>query len=506
MNPHNRQINQKLRLPLLALLCCALFLAGGCSLSPTATPQAEPTPTPTRAEVEEEAAEQATPESEEAVNEPSEEVIAARDSALAYIVARYSEPMPGPEAEWQAEYTTPEGLLGSSSFRFTSGEVIVEVTYPIVAPENVVYYVSVSNPESSIHWEGEVTPDGQVTENSVQPTGGLVQGWLGYVVSAPEDSEFDDYVVFVPEGSGEAGLTGADETTEAQIEALRDKEEPGKNVHFWGTMNCNAPDYGGCQLRVTKIRGGTESAEPERVNGWVGQIYSHADQAQFDDYFVLEGDFPIQFGISSFVAENGLLVYEDEIASLRDSGQIVTVFGILLCGVVDTNGCQIQVNHMEIDGVPVDRYQGWETYTDPEFAFSFRYPPGWSVEKGPEPDPDAEAGPRFTRTIFLNQGDWRVYIGFHRTDEEDILGGTGLPEGELVSRGAVSFFGLPMLKKELVLDEKVKVLYYGPAEVEDLVFVVRLDEVGGGDYAEVDIPTELNQEVDQILGSFGLTQ
>lgn len=499
------------RLPGLALLCCAALLLAGCSLFPGAAPRVEPTSAPTQGADATPAVE--TPTDEEPTQggegEPEETppgAIEARDQALFYILSRYSEPLPNPGADWSVENITPEGLVGSSSYRFTAGDVVVEVAYPIVAPENVIYRVSVSNPLSSFRWEGEVNPAGQVTESFVQPTGVLVQGWLGYVVSTPEGSEYDDYIVLAPEGTGEVGVTGVDETVEARIEGLRDQEAPGKYAHFWGTLNCNVPDYGDCQLRVTKLNAAIEQSEPERVDGWTGRIYSHADDAQYDDYFVLEGNFPIQFGISSFVADNGLLVYEDEIADLRDSDQIVTVYGILLCGVPDTNGCQIQVDHLEVEGEAVDRYQGWETYTDPEYGFSFRYPPDWNLEPGPEPDPDAEQGPRYTRTIFLNQGDWRIYIGFHRTDEEDILGGTGLPEGELEPRGAVSFFSLPMLKKELVFEEKVKALYYGPAEVENLVFVVRLDGQGGGDYADLDIPPEMNREVDQILGSFGLTQ
>lgn len=501
----------RLRFSILTFFCCAGLLLAACSLFPGAAPQVEPTPAPTQGPDETAVVENPTDErpaqgGEGEPGEPPAGVIEARDRALAYIVARYSEPMPVPEADWQIEDTTPEGLVGSSSFRFSAGEVVVEVSYPIVAPENEIYRVSVSNPTSSFHWEGEVNPAGLVIEKSVQLTGVPVQGWLGYVVSTPEGSEYDDYVIFVPEGSGEAGISGVDEAVEARIANLRDHDEPGKYANFWGTMNCDVPDYGGCQLRVTKLRTGAEQVEPERVNGWTGRIYSHPDEAQFDDYFVLEGDFSIQFGISSFVAENGLLVYADEIANLRDSGQVVTVYGILVCGVPDTNGCQIQVDYMEVDGVAVDRYQGWESYNDSQYGFSFRYPPNWTLELGPEPDPDAEQGPRFTRTIYLDQGDWRIYIGFHRADEEDILGGTGLPSGELVQRGAVSFFSLPMLKKELVLEDKVKALYYGPAEVENLVFVVRLDYRGSDDYAEIDIPSELSMEVDQILGSFGLTQ
>jgi len=86
----------------------------------------------------------------------------------------------------------------------------------------------------------------------------------------PAGSQYDDYVVLQPEGAGEIGLEGATQAIEAEIVGLRDKEEPGKYAHIWGTLFCDVPDYGGCQLVVTQVRYGPTLTEPEPVEAWEG--------------------------------------------------------------------------------------------------------------------------------------------------------------------------------------------------------------------------------------------
>jgi hypothetical protein len=71
---------------------------------------------------------------------------------------------------------------------------------------------------------------------------------------------------------------------------------------------------------------------------------------QFDDYFVLEGKYPVEFGIASSIDKGGLPIYAEALEGLRDTGQTVLVSGQLMCGVPDTNGCQIQVSKLEVEG------------------------------------------------------------------------------------------------------------------------------------------------------------
>jgi hypothetical protein len=190
-------------------------------------------------------------------------------------------------------------------------------------------------------------------ESLIEPSevGVPVVGWLGYVVAEPEGAQFDDFVIILPEGEvGEFGIEGADESIEAGILTLRDHEEPGKYASFWGTLRCDVIDYGGCQLLATRIRSGIDITDPEPIEGWEGKIYSTEPGAQFDQYFVLDGDYPIWYGITSYIAENGWPIYKEELENRRDTGQTIRVSGQLICGVPDVNGCQIQVNHIEVDG------------------------------------------------------------------------------------------------------------------------------------------------------------
>ena len=97
-------------------------------------------------------------------------------------------------------------------------------------------------------------------------------GWLGAVYSLPEGAQFDDYLVLVPEEAGSFGIAAADGSVESQIVSLRDHPEPGRFANFWGTVNCGAPDYNGCQLLASGVRAGTEISGPEPIEGWAGKI------------------------------------------------------------------------------------------------------------------------------------------------------------------------------------------------------------------------------------------
>ncbi len=172
---------------------------------------------------------------------------------------------------------------------------------------------------------------------------GSAIGWLGYVVSTPDGAQFDDYVVLLPEGAGKVGISGATDEIETEIEALRDKPEPGKQAHFWGTLTCDVPDYGNCQLLVTRLRYGPTDTEPEPVEGWEGVLVSNPPGAQFDDYFILMGDLAVGYGIHSLAPE-----IQGQLEGLRDTGNPFRVWGQLRCGVPDAFGSQIEVTRIEV--------------------------------------------------------------------------------------------------------------------------------------------------------------
>jgi hypothetical protein len=319
------------------VLILSTLSVGGCTPS-TPEPTAVPTSAPTEAVVE-------TPSPTSVPTEVAVEVpdpVRARDVALAYASGRYGEQAPALGLAWTEESITPEGLVGASTFEYSAAGWVVTVSFPVVAPQATIYTVVMANQATGFQWEGEVDASGEVTELSA-PTAGLpVVGWLGHVVSLPAGSQYDDYLVLQPEGAGEIGVEGANEAVEAEIVALRDHEEPGKYAHFWGALVCDVPDYGGCQLAVTRVRAGTAIADPEPVEGWEGTIVSNPPGSQFDDYFVLAGDFAVGYGIGSTDP-----AVKAQLEGLRDTGITARVWGQLRAGVPDAFGSQIEVTRVE---------------------------------------------------------------------------------------------------------------------------------------------------------------
>jgi putative hemolysin len=208
------------------------------------------------------------------------------------------------------------------------------------------------NPSEDAQHSEESGEGDQSTENA-----GLdIIGWMGFIVSTPDGAQFDDYIVVLPEGEvGEFGIEGINQDVNEQIIALRDHEQPGKYAHFWGNLNCDVLDYGGCQLLVERLRidGPGEFFEPDLVDGWRGTIksfsYEEPGAPHPDDAFIPAGDYPVQYGIESAISsESGERDLSDVITSLRDTGQELLIWGDLTCGLPDAGGCQIEIYRIEV--------------------------------------------------------------------------------------------------------------------------------------------------------------
>jgi hypothetical protein len=219
----------------------------------------------------------------------------------------------------------------------------------------------------------------QPPEQPTQMAGLSVAGWLGHVVSLPRGSQYDDFLILSPAGTGEFGLAGATPEIETQIIALRDKEEPGKYAHFWGTLYCDVADYNGCQLRVERIRFGAVATDPEPVDGWQGTIRGATFNSGNSKVFELAGKFPMQFSIDS-LDESLRAQLED----LRDTGALVKVWGELLTGIPDVNGSRIHVARLQVlqagqepqptQSETVDVPEGWQVFINERYNYEFRYP------------------------------------------------------------------------------------------------------------------------------------
>jgi hypothetical protein len=328
----------------LVSLLLSVPLLGGCAAARAQDPTVEPNPA----------------ESEPVVK-PSDPAMAL-DAALAFLREEYGSDAPAAGLAWQAKDATPGGLVGSNTTVYTAEGWTVTVLTPVVNPVDVVYQVTVDNETSGFHWAGKVDATGHVMTleepgaagrgdsglGSSAPSLGsaaqTVTGWLGYVVSTPAGAQFDDYLVLMPEGAGRVGIAGATDTLKDEIAALRDKAEPGKMAHVWGTLTCDVPDYGGCQLLVTRLRYGAVDTVPEPVDGWQGTLVSNPPGSQFDDYLRLSGGYPVAYGLHSLDPQ-----LQAELEALRDTGTTFRVWGGLRTGVPDAFGSQIQVARIELD-------------------------------------------------------------------------------------------------------------------------------------------------------------
>lgn len=257
---------------------------------------------------------------------------------------------------------------------------------------NPACVISVTDRTAEINWRctGAIPPEETAdsplpTVESPLPTASPVATvgepavcWYGRVESAPEGAQFDDYLVLLPEEARRGvGLTGADEAVETEIEGLRDS---GAYAHFWGAFACDVPDFGGCQLVVTRLRReGPEGPffEPDPVEGWQGSIVSTPGGTQFDDYFVLAGSIPVGYGIDSLDP-----AIATRLEGLRDTGAIVRVWGQVTCPAIDVYGTQIQVTRIEVvREAPLTEatYAGWKVYTSAKFGYAVRYPADCTV-------------------------------------------------------------------------------------------------------------------------------
>jgi hypothetical protein len=90
------------------------------------------------------------------VAEGPDAVLTARDAALSYIAAHYAGKGPGTDPSWRGGRVTPQGLVGTETYEYTSGDWTVTVSYPVVAPEQIVYHIVVSNSATGFRWEGEM--------------------------------------------------------------------------------------------------------------------------------------------------------------------------------------------------------------------------------------------------------------------------------------------------------------------------------------------------------------
>jgi LPXTG-motif cell wall-anchored protein len=108
--------------------------------------------------------------STQASEPPSSLALAAGDQAIAYINTHYGPQVQVPEglSGWTVQDTT-SNVIGVKDYRFTSGEWVMAMHYPLAGPQNAIYTIEVTNTPAGFAWTGTVDAQGNVTPTS---TGG----------------------------------------------------------------------------------------------------------------------------------------------------------------------------------------------------------------------------------------------------------------------------------------------------------------------------------------------
>ena len=254
------------------------------------------------------------------------------------------------------------------------------------------------------------TDDEPAPEPVEHPTTIVVTAWYGHIVSLPEGSQYDDFVILEPEETGEFGLTGATPEIEAEIRTLRDVAEgPNKYVHLWGTLSCDADDYNGCQLVVDKLRYGYPNTVEEDIEDWVGTITSGTMQGGLSHVFELSGEYPMWYSIHS--SDDQTL--QAQIESLRDTGAVIQVSGKLLVGIPDVNGTRIEVSELTVIEAgtqeqptvePFDPTADWQIFVSNRYNYQIKYPQGATISLfGPVTFPSDDIPFGMTEEQYLDQ-------------------------------------------------------------------------------------------------------
>jgi len=330
----------------------------------------------------------------------------------------------------------------------------------------------------AIDYEAEAEPlDSTPAEPSVEPTAEppveaaaddsteiAVTAWLGHIASLPDGSQYDDFVLLSPEGTGEFGLKGATPEVEAEIRDLRDADGPREFVHLWGTLSCGVADYNDCQLVVDKAQYGANFSE-EEISGWEGTIKSSTFNSATSYVFELQNPFPMWFSI--YASQDETL--KAEIERLRDTGAVVRVSGKLMVGIPDVNGTRIEISslkvleagsavQLELDD-SIDPTADWPVFVNDRYGYQIRYPKDATINLfGPMrfPTEDLPAGmdtdqymDELTKTytdrlcVEIKYGLGVIYISAPPNQEKAYTpcGPTGLGSGEVINKTEYVYVG-----------------------------------------------------------------
>lgn len=133
-------------------------------------------------------------------------------------------------------------------------------------------------------------------------------------------------------------------------------------------------------------------------------------------------------------------------------------------------------------------------YINEQYGFSLDPSPEYAIEER-------------DHQVLVTKPGYFLSVTYKRADEEVEPFRTGTPAGDFQDGGTVTVLGSELPKQVLVYEGRVKTVSYGLFQAGDLLVSIWLDgePPEGSDYAELDIPVEVQHEADQIVATFSLT-
>ena len=201
----------------------------------------------------------AQPEDEDGIPVVPEFVVQGHEQARDVVVAYVADlaGLPFPEGEWTFQNQTSQNSSDALNWLFTNGPWVVQVSAPAIAPQQIVYSVTADHLSAVIRWEGTIDSYGEIIQtNFVQgsmpesPAKPSEPSWVGVIVSAPQDAQFDDYFQQMDKSGTRYGIDGADDALKEQLVIYRDS---GVKIRVWGVLFSDVPDAYGAQILVTRL-------------------------------------------------------------------------------------------------------------------------------------------------------------------------------------------------------------------------------------------------------------
>jgi len=94
-------------------------------------------------------------------------VLAARETALAYLRQAHPQAAPPGGIAWTGRSTAPGVPVGSSSYEFASGAWLMTIGVPMVKPDLFLYEMDLGNSDAGFHWTGRLDAALNVVESNL---------------------------------------------------------------------------------------------------------------------------------------------------------------------------------------------------------------------------------------------------------------------------------------------------------------------------------------------------